>query len=379
MIRILQCVNNMHRAGLETMLMNYYRHIDRTQVQFDFLTHRPDKSDYDDEILSLGGKVYYAPRLFPQNYPLYNNYMKHFFEEHPEYRIVHSHIDSMSYLPLLAARKAGVPVRIAHSHNTAIDWDFKYPMKQFYRLKLPSVANQFMACGDDAGRFLFGDRKFYVLPNAVEARCFTYSHEKRVRVRSQLGIQGKLVIGHVGRFSPQKNHEYLIDIFCALLKQYSNAVLLLVGDGELEKQIREYARTHHVEEKIIFLGKQDDMGKLYQAMDVFVLPSFFEGLPVVGVEAQYADLPCIFSDRVPREVRFGRKCQFVSLSESPEVWAENILECVKENPVQDRRQIQCSRYNIEEMHQALTDYYQKLDGRSGKKKSDNQIDISKMI
>lgn len=379
MIRILQCVNNMHRAGLETMLMNYYRNIDRSQIQFDFLTHRPDKSDYDDEILSLGGKVYYAPRLFPQNYPSYYSYMKDFFEDHPEYRIVHSHIDSMSYMPLLTAKKAGVPIRIAHSHNTAIDRDYKYAMKQYYRLKLPSVANEFMACGDDAGRFLFGDRKFQVLPNAVEASNFTYSHQKRVQVRNQLGIQGKMVVGHVGRFSPQKNHEYLIDIFQALLKRYSNAVLLLVGDGELEENIKAYVCNRHLEDKVLFLGKQDDMGKLYQAMDVFVLPSLFEGIPVVGVEAQYADLPCIFSDRVPREVRFGRKCQFISLNESPDVWAESILECVKESPVQDRREIRCSRYNIQEMHQALTDYYQKLESRIYKKKAGYQIDISQMI
>ena len=133
MIRVLQCVNDMHRAGLETMLMNYYRNIDTNKDQFDFLTHRPDKSDYDDEILSLGGKVYYAPRLYPQNYPAYFKYMKKFFAEHPEYQIVHSHIDSMSYLPLLAAKKAGVPIRIAHSHNTSIDKDFKYILKQYFR------------------------------------------------------------------------------------------------------------------------------------------------------------------------------------------------------------------------------------------------------
>ena len=136
MIRVLQLVNDMHRAGLETMLMNYYRNIDRTKIQFDFLTHRPDKSDYDDEILSLGGKVYYAPRLYPQNYPAYFKYMNKFFAEHPEYQIVHSHIDSMSYLPLLAAKKAGVPIRIAHSHYTSIDKDFKYILNQYFRKKI---------------------------------------------------------------------------------------------------------------------------------------------------------------------------------------------------------------------------------------------------
>ena len=147
MIRILQCVNNMHRAGLETMLMNYYRNIDRDQIQFDFLTHRPERGDYDDEIEQLGGRVYYAPRLYPQNYPAYFAYMKRFFAEHPEYRIVHSHIDSMSYLPLLAAKKAGIPIRIAHSHNTSLDRDFKYLLKQYFRKRIPSVANVHLTCG----------------------------------------------------------------------------------------------------------------------------------------------------------------------------------------------------------------------------------------
>ena len=145
MIRVLQCVNNMHRAGLETMLMNYYRNIDRTKIQFDFLVHRQERSDYDDEIESLGGRIYRAPRLYPQNYPAYFRYMKQFFRDHPEYKIVHSHIDAMSYLPLLAAKRARVPVRIAHSHSTSIDKDTKYWIKQGFRFLIPSVATQFFS------------------------------------------------------------------------------------------------------------------------------------------------------------------------------------------------------------------------------------------
>ena len=158
MLRILQCVNDMHRAGLETMLMNYYRNIDRNIIQFDFLTHRPHKSDYDDEIVSMGGRVYYAPRLYPQNYLKYFQWMKRFFQEHPEYQIVHSHIDAMSYLPLLAAKKAGIPFRIAHSHNTSIDRDFKYILKLLFCSQIPNVANIYASCGEEAGRFLFGNR-----------------------------------------------------------------------------------------------------------------------------------------------------------------------------------------------------------------------------
>ena len=232
MIRVLQCVNDMHRSGLETMLMNYYRNIDRTKIQFDFLTHRPGKSDYDDEILSLGGKVYYAPRLYPQNYPAYFKYMKKFFAEHPEYQIVHSHIDSMSYLPLLAAKKAGVLVRIAHSHNTSIDKDFKYILKQYFRKKITKAANYYCACGQEAGEFLFPGKEFTFIPNAIEVDKFLYNKEVRDKKRKDLGLANEFVVGHVGRLSYQKNHELLIRIFDELHKKDANTVLLLIGVGE---------------------------------------------------------------------------------------------------------------------------------------------------
>ena len=175
MIRILQVVNDMHRAGLETMLMNYYRNIDRNIIQFDFLTHRPYKSDYDDEIISMGGKVFYAPRLYPQNYHKYFKWMKVFFKEHPEYKIIHSHIDSMSFLPLLAAKKAGIPIRIAHSHNTSIDFDYKFFLKEFFRIMINKVANYRFACGDDAGRYLFRGKEFKYVPNAIDISKFIYN------------------------------------------------------------------------------------------------------------------------------------------------------------------------------------------------------------
>ena len=195
-MRILQVVNDMHRAGLETMLMNYYRNIDRTKIQFDFLTHRPYKSDYDDEILSLGGRMYYAPRLYPQNYIQYFRWMDKFFEEHLEYQIMHSHIDSMSYLPLLAAKRANVPVRIAHSHNTSIDRDLKYPLKQLFRTRITKVANEYCACGEEAGKFLFGNRDFKVIPNAIETERFIYKEEVRKRVRKELHFTDEFVVGH---------------------------------------------------------------------------------------------------------------------------------------------------------------------------------------
>lgn len=362
MIRVLQVVNNMHRAGLETMLMNYYRHMDREKIQFDFLTHRPDRDDYDDEIESLGGKVYYAPRLYPQNYPAYFKYMEKFFAEHSEYKIVHSHIDAMSYLPLKAAKKAGVPVRIAHSHNTSIDKDFKKPLKLYYRSKITSVANYYCACGKEAGEFLFPDKPFKFIPNAIEPYRFLYDENIRERKRKELGLNDELVIGHVGRISYQKNHKFLVNIFKKVLDINSNAVLLLIGVGEKEAEIREQVKNLGITDKVQFLGNRGDVNELYQAMDLFVLPSFFEGIPVVGIEAQFAGLSCVFSDKVPSEVDFSKTCEFVSLSKTPEQWAEIILNKVHLSQSERKQNLQLldNQYNIEKAHIILSDYYDDL-------------------
>lgn len=361
MIRVLQCVNDMHRAGLETMLMNYYRNIDREKIQFDFLTHRPERSDYDDEIESLGGKMYYAPRLYPQNYPAYFKWMKKFFAEHPEYKIVHSHIDAMSYLPLLAAKKAGVPVRIAHSHSTSIDKDFKYFLKQYYRMKINTVVTERFSCGKEAGKFLYRGKEFVIIPNAVDASKLYYDNELRNRKRNELGISNEFVVGHVGRISYPKNHKFLVDIFKEILKIESNAILLVVGVGEKEEEIKKYVSEMNLDNYIRFLGNRNDVSELYQAMDVFVLPSLFEGIPLVGVEAQFADLPCLFSERVPTEVRFNDKCQFVKLEDGAGSWAQKVVACKGEKRTRERTNIINSHYDIKVAHRELEEYYLKLE------------------
>ena len=356
-IRILQCVNDMHRAGLETMLMNYYRNIDRTKIQFDFLTHRPNKSDYDDEIISLGGKIYYAPRLYPQNYPKYFKWMKQFFKEHPEYEIVHSHIDVMSYLPLLAAKKNNVPIRIAHSHTTSIDKDFKYLLKHYFKSRIKKVATNNLACGEKAGHFLFKNSNFDIIPNAVDAEKFYFNNDIRQKKRKNLGLENKFVIGHVGRFCYPKNHKFLVDVFNEIAKTDENAILLLIGVGENYDKIKNYVSELKLNNKVIFLGNRADTNELYQVMDVFVLPSLFEGIPLVGVEAQFADLPCIFSDTVSTEVQFNDNVQYVNLKESLEKWAEIILSKKDNNRNSNKEQIKNSKYDIKVAHKILEDYY----------------------
>ncbi len=360
MIRVLHVVNDMHRAGLETMLMNYYRNIDRTKIQFDFLTHRPQKSDYDDEIIAMGGKVYYAPRLYPQNYHKYFKYMKKFFEEHPEYHIVHSHIDAMSYLPLRAAKKAGIPVRIAHSHNTSIDRDFKYILKQFFRSKINSVANYYCACGKEAGKFLFKEKESEVIPNAIEVDKFLFNRKMRKVKRAELGLKDEFVLGHVGRLSYQKNHKFLIEIFSELYKKNKNILLLLIGVGEKEQEIKKQIHKLGLDDVVRFLGNRRDVNELYQAMDVFVMPSFFEGIPVTGVEAQFAELPCIFSKNVPEEVSFTDKCKFIELEASKDKWVEAILSIDPEVRVESSNTAENSWYNIKNAKSILIEYYNNI-------------------
>ena len=360
MIRILHVVNDMHRAGLETMLMNYYRNIDRTKIQFDFLTHRPEKSDYDDEIIAMGGRMYYAPRLYPQNYPAYFKYMENFFAEHPEYQIVHSHIDSMSYLPLRAAKKAGVPVRIAHSHNTSIDWDFKYILKQFFRSRITSVANHYCACGKEAGEFLFKGKDSTVIPNAIEVDRFLFNQNIRKHKREELGLKDEFVLGHVGRLSYQKNHKFLIEIFSEVHKKNKNTVLLLIGVGEKEKEIKEQICKLGLDDAVRFLGSRSDVNELYQAMDVFVMPSFFEGIPVTGIEAQFSEVPCIFSTKVPKEVSFTDKCKFLTLEENSDKWAEVILGVNPDLRLEHNSMEDNSWYNIKNAKNILEEYYFKV-------------------
>lgn len=324
-IRVLQVVTHMERGGLESTLMNYYRHIDRERVQFDFLVHRQERAAFDDEIESLGGKLYRLPRLVPWSEG-YLAALNHFFDEHPEYKIVHVHQDCLSSVILRAAAQHNIPVRIAHSHSANQDKNLKYPIKLWYKRSIPKYTTNLFACGKDAGDWMFGGALFQIINNAIDVEAYAYNPTKRQEMRRQLGLENELTIGHVGRFNQPKNHPFLLDIFAALLKKESNAVLLLVGGGEGMSQIREKAQKLGIAEHVHFLGVRSDVADLMQAMDVFVFPSLYEGLPVTMVEAQAAGLPCIISDKIPPEcILTEGLVDVMPLSASPEIWAEKIL------------------------------------------------------
>lgn len=360
MIRVLQAVNDMQRAGLETMLMNYYRNIDRDRIQFDFLTHRPYRAAYDDEIESMGGRVYYAPRLYPQNYPAYFRFMKKFYAEHSEYTIIHSHIDAMSAFPLYAAKKSGLPVRIAHSHNTRLDKDAKIVIKYFAKKAVPLVANEYWSCGELAGTFMYGEKPFKVIHNAIDLERFQYDAVIRTRVRKNLGLENAFVIGHVGRYCSVKNQSFLLDIFKIIGTQKENVHLLLIGIGDEEENLRKKAVALGIADKVTFLVNRSDVNELYQAMDVFVMPSLYEGLPVVCVEAQANGLPCLVSDRISEEVLLTGNIQSKSLSDGAESWANDILQNKSARSVTAIQELKEKGYDIKQEAALLAEQYVRL-------------------
>ena len=230
--------------------------------------------------------------------------------------------------------------------------------KQYFRKKITKAANYYCACGQEAGEFLFPGKEFKFIPNAIEVDKFLYNEEVRDRKRKDLGLTSEFVVGHVGRLSYQKNHELLIRIFSELHKKDVNTILLLIGVGEKEDEIREQVHELNLDECVRFLGNRDDVNELYQAMDVFVMPSLFEGIPVVGVEAQFAGLPCVFSDKVPVEVKFTENSEFVSLEKKLEDWADIVLSKKTDSDrINDLEFISTSMYNIKNAHKILEQYY----------------------
>lgn len=315
----------MNRGGLETLLMNYYRHINRGEIQFDFLVHRYNRAAYDDEIELLGGKIYRLPCLnpFSRNYKtsLYN-----FFIEHPEYRIIHVHQDCLSSIILKVAKECGVEVRIAHSHSSCQDKNLKYPLKLFFRHFIPKYATHLLACGEVAGKWMFCGADFKILNNAIDTKKYIFSPAKRRQIRSQFGIkEDEFVIGHVGRFSPVKNHRFILDVFCAIQEQ-CKAKLLLIGDGPLRTTIERKVKKLRVDNKVIFTGIRDDVTDLLQVMDIFILPSIYEGLPLTIIEAQAAGLPCFISDKVPLECKITDLVQQIPVNAGIKAWIDSIMQ-----------------------------------------------------
>lgn len=299
-IRIAQIVGKWIGGGVEAVVMNYYRHLDHSKIQFDFICDDDSTNIPYDEIEKLGGKVILIPPY--QKVFKYQRELRRVLRD-GKYKIVHSHINTLSVFPLYAAKKVGVPVRIAHSHSTTNKKEWKKNLlKQVLRPFSKKYATNYMCCSELAGRWLFGDKaydegKVYLLNNAIDLDKFKYDKKIKDKKRKELGIkEDTIVIGHIGRFVAQKNHTFLIDIFNQFHKKEKNSILLLAGQGPLQEEIKNKVRELGLDDSVRFLGQRNDANELYQVFDVFLLPSLYEGLPVVGVEAQASGLLCFLSD-----------------------------------------------------------------------------------
>lgn len=302
-IRILHAVVNMNRGGAETLIMNLYRQMDRTKLQFDFLTCK--EGVFDNEIRSFGGRIYRIPYVSEAGHFGYLQALKKFFSQHHDYSIVHAHMDKMSGFVLHAARKSGIPTRIAHSHSSASEGGFVNRLyKWLAGTRIMSSASHYFACSKEAADWLFRQqaKQALILPNGVELEPFSYSESIRCLTRKELNLkEEQFVIGHVGRFVPVKNHAFMLELMKEVLQYRPDSKMLLVGDGPLRPEIEQWIRSNGLSDSISLLGVRNNVNELMQAFDVLIFPSFFEGLPVTLIEAQAAGLPCIVSDRVSNE------------------------------------------------------------------------------
>lgn len=319
-IRIAQVMGKMNGGGVEAVVMNYYRHIDKERIQFDFLVDADSSQIPSDEIESLGGRIFEVP---PYSHPIaYQKSLRSLFGEEG-WSVVHSHINALSVFSLRAAKKSGVPIRIAHSHNTSGKGEHvRNVIKNILRLFANVYPTHRFACSEHAGRWLFGRKPYTVVHNAVELSKFVFDADVRRGLREELSISADtVVIGHAGRFMPQKNHSFLLEAFAGLCRSRDDCVLLCVGDGPLLEDMKQKAVALGIADKVLFTGYRNDLYRFYQAFDVFVLPSLYEGLGMVAIEAQCAGLPCLLSDAVPSEADVTGTVQFLSV-EDPSTWTD---------------------------------------------------------
>lgn len=356
MIRILHCVVGMNYGGYETFIMNVYRNIDRTKVQFDFLTSLPGV--FDEEIEKMGGIVYRVPFITKVGPFAYQKNLDTFFRLHPEYTIVHSHMDKFSGSVMKAAKKAGVKTRIAHSHNTQNEGGLVYQLvKNFYgRMVEPNCTHRF-ACSQEAADWMFGEkgREATVVYNGIEVEKYLPDDKKRKELRQKMGIENNFVVGHTGRFAHQKNHSFLVEVFCEIRDRRHDAKLLLIGTGDLQDEIKEKVKSLGLENDVIFYGTTNKVNEVLQAMDCFVMPSHHEGLGIVLIEAQCAGLYCTASTAVPALAQITDNMQFVSLEETPAEWAEKILSA-QPQPVNREDILNCP-YNVVKTAEFLQNFY----------------------
>lgn len=360
-IRVLQIVPAMNAGGMETFIMNVYRAIDRSKVQFDFLYHYDMPCFYDDEILSLGGHITKLTVRQDNDLPRYLRELKAFFLAHPEYHIIHGHYSGFGMFYNTVAKECGITVRAGHSHNTnyeknlvgqldrAMSWFFTFGLTDRF------------ACGMQAGKALFRGAPFTFLPNGVDAAHFSACDlQARAALRHELGVgSDDILYGHIGRFTQQKNHPFLLNFFAALLQHQPNARLVLLGEGHGLEAAQTQAAALGIQDQVIFAGVKGNTADYYHAMDAFLLPSLFEGLPVVLVEAQAAGLPCFVSDTVDHSAAFADGVQFLPLVQ--EAWVNVLASAHLARNPNALQQTRAAGYDMADTARKLQEFYLQKD------------------
>lgn len=330
-MRILHVIGSLGMGGSQAMVMSLYRAIDRQQMQFDFVLDTQTEGVFENEIRQLGGRIYYVPKFNGRNGAKVRSAWHKFFREHPEYKILHSHVRSYASLYLPIAKKNGLKT-VVHSHNTSNGKGIASVGKWLLQYPLRHQADYFFGCSEWAGQWLFGKKvvksdRYYMLKNAVDMDRFAFRPEIRQQIRQELGAEESTrVLGHVGRMNVQKNHAFLLRAFRDMVDAHPDTLLVLLGDGELreavEKQIRELSLEKHVR----VLGVKENAQEYMSAMDALLLPSLHEGLPVVVVEAQAAGLPCLIADTITREVALSELVHYLPINEGTEPWVKAMDE-----------------------------------------------------
>ena len=356
MKRILNIIRTMDMGGAQVMIMNIYRNIDKTKIQFDFLVN--EKGFFDKEILKMGGKIFYMPYITDIGQYLYSRKLQQFFKEHTEYTIVHSHINQVSGIILESAHKANVPIRIAHAHSSNNKNHIIAKIyKKYLQNKINANATQLFACSKDAANWLFTKRadEAIILKNGINIEDFQFSEQKRKEIREKYNVKkNTTIIGNVARFEEVKNHIFLLQIFNEYQKINDNSVLMLVGEGKTKEKIQKEAKELNIENKVYFISNQKEISKYYCAFDYFVFPSQFEGLGIVLIEAQISGLKCFASDKViPKETKITELIKYIDLDNSAKIWASQIPT----NNQYERKIVNNEEFNITTIAKKMEKFY----------------------
>lgn len=362
-IRVLHNIASLHFGGSQAFVMNLYNNMDRKKVQFDFVVTPEERKDLYEQVEKMGGRIFVCPKYTGKNHFAFCKWWDDFFTEHPEYHVIHGHVRSTASIYLEIAKKHGL-VTIAHSHSTSNGSGFSAVVKDIMQRPIRHQADYLFACSDKAGKWLFGEKaltrpNYRMIPNGVDLQRFAFNNEKRKQMRNDLGInKDTFVLGHVGRITVPKNHKFLVELFAEYHKMNQNSKLLLVGGGELFEEVKQQISQLGINDAVVMVGSKTNTEDYYQAMDVFVFPSLWEGLPVSVVEAQANGLPCLLSDTITRDVDLTDLVSYFPL-DNKAMWDKGIKSAMSKirSEVSKDNEKQLAPFDSRKVAMSLQEFY----------------------